>query len=281
LKEKNAQTRQGAIMLIDTHCHLNMMVKEKFNVPLSEAELKAVGTIVKDAKKHQIDTIITIGTNLIEDNNCIEIAKRYPDVYATVGLHPNDCTANWRDDLAAIKTLLAKKKENKIVAIGECGLDFHWPNYNIQRQKKAFKAQIELAIEHNLALTIHTRDASEKTVQLLEKFKGQIKGVLHCFSENQTLADRIINLGLLLGIGSTITYPKNDQLRAIVKNTGLEKIVLETDAPWLPPQIARGKQNHPKHINTIAHYIADLKDVSFETVARQTTENAQQIFGLY
>lgn len=268
-------------MLIDTHCHLAMMVKKKFDTPLTEQELAAIYPIIKQAQQEQVTIIITVGTNLIDSKNSIAIAKRYPNVYATVGLHPKDCTVEWRNDLAGIKKLLKKKEENKIVAIGECGLDFHWPNYTIQRQKDALKAQIELALEHNLALTIHTRDAYEEMLQLLQEFKEQIKrGVLHCFSEDQIFANQILNLGLLLGIGGIITYPKNETLRTIVATTSLEKIVLETDAPFLPPQIVRGKQNHPKYITTIAHYIASLKGIPFKQIAQQTTINAKKIFNL-
>ncbi|TET06908.1 TatD family deoxyribonuclease [Candidatus Dependentiae bacterium] len=269
------------MMLIDTHCHLNMMVKHQFDTHLTKTELTKVGTIVQQAHTQHVTTIITVGTSLIESKNCIAIAKRYPHIYATVGLHPNDCTYRWRNDLAKIKELLKKKEENKIVGIGECGLDFHWPDYNAQRQKEAFKEQIELSLEHNLALIIHTRDAFEETLHVLEEFKGQLKcGVLHCFSADQACANQLINLGLLLGIGGIITYPKNNQLRKIVTNTSLEKIVLETDAPWLPPQIARGQKNHPQYINTISHYIADLKNVSFEQIAQQTTSNARTLFQL-
>jgi len=267
-------------MLIDTHCHLNMMVKKKFDIPLKENELKAVSIIVKDAKKHDVEKIITVGTNLIENNNCIEIAKRYSEVYATVGLHPTDCTATWRDDLKAIEELVKNKEKNKIVGIGECGLDFYWPNYNMQRQIDAFKAQIELALKYDLALTIHFRNASDETLHVLEEYKDHIKGVLHCFSENQLYAEKTIGFGLLLGIGGVITYPKNEELRSIVKNIPIETIVLETDAPWLPPQIARGKQNHPKYINTIAHFIAELRNVSFEQVTQQTTANARALFNI-
>lgn len=268
-------------MLVDTHCHLNMMVKEKFGIPLSTAELDSIGTIVKDAKEHQVEIIITVGTNLVESQNSIEIAKRYPDVYATVGIHPTDATEDWRNELAKTTQLLEEKEKNKIVAIGECGLDFYWPGYNVQQQKDLFKAQIELALEHDLALTIHTRDASDETLRSLEEFKGQIKrGVLHCFGLDQAYANQLIELGLVLGIGGIITYPKNEQLQEIVKTIDLKNVVLETDAPWLPPQSARGKQNHPKYISEIAHFIANLRGISFDQVAQQTTENAKRVFAL-
>jgi len=267
-------------MLIDTHCHLNMMVKKKFDTILTNTELRKIAPIIKQAKEHDVGHMITVGTTIIENHNCIEIAQHYPTVSATVGIHPTDCRTEWQKNLKLIDELLKNKEKNKIIAVGECGLDFYWPGYSIQNQKDLFKAQIELSLEHNLALTIHTRNASEETLKILEEFKGQIKGVLHCFSENIEYAHQIIDIGLLLGIGAIITYPKNNQLREVIKEIPLEKIVLETDAPWLPPQSIRGKQNNPKYINEIAHYIADLKQVTFAEISEKTTDNALSIFNI-
>ncbi|HZW61207.1 MAG TPA: TatD family hydrolase, partial [Candidatus Babeliales bacterium] len=176
---------------------------------------------------------------------------------------------------------IKQAEKNKIVAIGECGLDRHYPDYNIQRQYDAFKAQIEIALEYDLALIVHTRDAGQETLRSLEEFKGQIKrGVIHCFSEDQYFADEVLKMGFVIGIGGTLTYLKNDTLRSIAKTIALEKIVLETDAPFLPPQSMRGQQNHPRQIATVAQYLADLREQSFEEIGRQTTHNAQTLFAL-
>lgn len=268
-------------MLIDTHCHINMMVKTTFDVPLTDTEITQAQHIVDEAAAEDVRTIINVGTNLIESLNCVALAQRYTSIFAAVGIHPNDCTATWRDELRDIEVLIKKKNENKIVGIGECGLDMHYPDYNLPRQKDVFKAQIELALEHDLALIVHTRDAGDETMRALEEFKGQLKRcVIHCFSEGITFADFALEMGFVLGIGGAITYPKNNTLREVVQHVPLTSLVLETDAPFLPPQEIRGKQNNPAQIATIAAYIAQLLGISKEQVSSTTTTTAQQLFML-
>lgn len=268
-------------MLIDTHCHINMMIKKTFDQPLTEQEIESARIIISQAEQLDVSTIINVGTSLVESQNCIELAKKYARNFAVIGIHPNDLTSSWLDDFKELKSLMKKKEILKIVGIGETGLDRHYPDYNLQRQKDAFKAHIDLALEHNVGLVVHTRDAHEETLRCLEEYKGQIsRGIIHCFSEDQSFADTVISWNFALGIGGTITYPKNASLREVVVNTSLENMVLETDAPFLPPQIIRGKQNAPLYTRTVADYIAKLKDVSYENVATSTTKNAQRIFGL-
>ncbi len=267
-------------MFIDTHCHINMMVKNGFDVPLEPQDIMLAAPILNDAAAHNVKRIINVGTSLTESINCMLLAKAYPSVYAAIGIHPNDCAPSWRSELEHFKKFI-RVPENKVVAIGECGLDFHYPNYNMQLQKDAFKAQIELALEHNLGLVVHTRDAGDETLRSLEEFKGDItRGIIHCFSEDQAFATTVLAWGFSLGIGGTLTYPKNNALRAIVTNTPLNRIVLETDAPFLPPQSLRGKQNSPANIAIIAEYMAELKQVPVEQVARETTREAERIFAL-
>ena len=263
------------MFLIDTHCHINIMVKKDFDVSLMPAQNNEIQNIIKQAVDNDVSLIINVGTSLIESKNCITIAQQSPSVYAAIGIHPNDATSSWMSDFKELRALAKQKEEYKIVAIGECGLDMHYPDYNLQRQKDVFKAHIELALEHDLALLVHTRNAREETLRSLEEFKGQInRGVIHCFSEDQSFANTVIDWNFYLGIGGTITYPKNQALRDIVINTPLKNIVLETDAPFLPIQTMRGKQNHPLYIKNIAEYIAHLRQESLESVAQTTTENA-------
>lgn len=268
-------------MLIDTHCHINAMVKEKFDIPLEKEDFKKASNIVNQAKEWNVDCIINVGTSLIESKNCVALAKDFKKLYAVVGIHPNDLTSDWKKDLEEIKKLVKEKEKNKIVGIGEAGIDRHYPGYNLQQQKDAFKAQIELALENNLAIVVHSRDAYDETLYCIEEFAGQIeRGIIHCFSEDQAFADKAIEWNFVLGFGGTVTYPKNNELRNVASKISIDSIVLETDAPFLPPQIIRGKENHPKYIKTIAEFIAELRNVPFAEIEKETTKNALRVFNI-
>src|ERR1700687_6130808 len=146
-------------MLVDTHCHLNMMVKKDFDVPLTTKQITDASHIADQAREIGITAIVNVGTSLIESKNCVALAKAIKQVFATVGIHPNDCTDQWKQELKELASLLKEKETNKIVGIGECGIDRHYTGYNLQRQTDAFKAQIELALSHNVGLVVHSRDA--------------------------------------------------------------------------------------------------------------------------
>ena len=264
--------------LIDTHCHINMMIKSAFDTPLNKNTLPQAQVIIQQAREQNVDIIINVGTRSIENENCILLAHSFEEVFATVGIHPND-SDTWKEDFELLKKWCSDKEKNKIVGIGECGIDMHYPNYNFNLQRDAFKAQIELTLEHDLALVIHSRDAYEETLRILEEYKhNHLRAVMHCFSYDQPFAHTVIEWNYMLGIGGTITYPKNQILRDVVRNVSLTNIVLETDAPFLPPQTIRGKQNHPQEIATIAHYIAQLRNEDFNSIAQKTTTNALNLF---
>lgn len=268
-------------MLVDTHCHLNLMVKKTFDTPLPEDYQALASPILSAATAQQVTKILNVGTSLVESQNCVALARAFPHCYATIGIHPNDLTADWPSDLRQLEQLLQDKNGNKIVGIGECGLDRHYPDFNLPRQIAGFKAQIELALAYNLALSIHSRDAYDETLRILEEYRSEtnLRGVLHCFSADQAFADQVISWNFVLGIGGTLTYPKNQALRAIAQRVALKDIVLETDAPYLPPQVIRGQQNSPQQIRTICAYLAELRQVDFDTVAQATTANVQRVFG--
>jgi len=258
------------------------MIKNKFNVPLAASQMPAGQQIAQEAEQFGVTYIINVGTSVVESENCIMLARHIKNNYATVGIHPNDCSKNWLNDFKKIEKFTENKKKHNIIGVGETGLDYHYPNHNKQRQKDAFKAHVELSLEHQLPLVIHTRDAGNDTLEILQPYKKEnIKGVFHCFSQDQTFANYAINeLNFLIGIGGVVTYPKNDQLRNIVATIGLDNIILETDAPYMPPQIIRGKKNHPKYIRTIAEYLAGFLESDFKTVEKKTTENALELFAL-
>ena len=263
-------------MLVDTHCHLNMMVKKDFDVLLDLSLMPKVQKIVDDAAKNKVDRIINVGTSLIESKNSFLIAQHIPTVYATIGIHPNDCTSEWKKDFEELKKMITHEK---VVGIGETGIDRHYPDFDLERQTDAFRAQIELALEHKKALVIHSRDAYDETLRVLEEYnKEGIRGVMHCFSYDQNFADNAIEWGFVIGIGGTITYPKNEEFRKVAQTIQLENIVLETDAPFLPIQSMRGEKNHPKYIKEIAEFLGDLRKITFEEIARETTKNAMKLF---
>lgn len=269
-------------MFVDTHCHINMMIKKTFDVPLASTYYHDAQTIIQAAHNVGVTTIINVGTSAIESTNCVTLAKSFSNVYATIGTHPNDAQNDWKNDILLYKKFLQNKTDNKIIGIGEVGLDYHYPQYHKQRQYDVFRAQIELALEYNLALIIHTRDAGAEVLTILDEYKKhkELRGIIHCFSEDHAFATYALSIGFMLGIGGTLTYPKNDMLRDIVMQTPLEKLVLETDAPFLPPQSLRGKQNTPANIPLIAQAIAHIKNQEVMVVARTTTHTVQSLFHL-
>lgn len=268
-------------MLIDTHGHINMMVKEPFDRLLTNDELAAADAIMQESIQHGVTTIINVGTSVVESENCMALAKTYPSMFATIGIHPNDCTAAWRIDVTTLQKYAHRAHDHNIVGIGEIGLDRHYKDYNLPRQKDAFRAQIELALEYDLAIVIHSREARDETLHLLSEYKGSIsRGIIHCFCEDLDFAIEAIAMGFSIGLGGTITYPKNTILRTVATSIPLERIVLETDAPFLAPQTLRGQPNHPKNIRIIAEYLAQLRGKSLEAIATQTTANAAHIFKL-
>lgn len=272
--------------MVDTHCHLNIMVRnftenETF-IPFNSEELKICHAILMQAQTHQVTSIINVGTNFAESLLCVELAKHFSNCFATLGIHPNDATISWLKDLEKFKELLQQKTHLKIVGIGECGIDKHYPNFDLKLQQDVFHAQIQQALKHNLALVIHSRDADEETYQALAQYRGEknFRGTIHCFSSNEMYAQKYLDLGFVLGFGGTVTYPKNETLRNVVKMIPLEKIVLETDAPFLPPQSVRGTKNNPANIKIIAEFIANIRGENFETVAQVTDQTSRKLFGL-
>jgi TatD DNase family protein len=268
------------LTFIDSHSHINLLVKTDFDRLLSNQELQAAQILLTELAQNNLQ-VINVGTSLTESINCLAISNLEPNIAkAAVGIHPNDITNNWFNDLQHIEKLIIDNgSNNQIVAIGECGYDKHYPNYDIQLQKECFEEQVKLALKYNKALIIHTRDAKNETLTTLEKYKDQVKKlVIHCFSEDEEFADLVTSWGYYLGIGGTLTYPKNELLRKIVKKHGIGKIILETDSPYLAPQIIRGKVNTPLNIPIVAKYLADLLEIEIEDVAKTTSINCKNLF---
>lgn len=267
-------------MFIDTHCHLNMIAKKEFDKVLTSDDLKKIFSVVDNAKKNNVTKIITIGTSLIESQNSILIAKEFFNVFAAIGIHPCDCSLDWKSDFIEIKKYLKQKEDNKIVGIGETGLDFFHRPFDKQRQIDAFKSHIELALTYDVPIIVHVRDSSQEVLAVLEEYKNEVKGVIHCFLHKKDFADIVLDWGFYIGLNAPTGYPKNQWFRDLIPGFDINKILLETDAPFLPPQELRGKQNLPEYIPLFAKIIADLIGIKVEEFGRITSANAERLFGI-
>lgn len=266
-------------MLVDSHSHLAN--------PFYQNNLD---TIITDALQNDVRRIITIGCSLLEARASIEIAEKYPEVFAAIGLYPRDSKDDPESGLPLtekLKTIEELSKSPKVVGIGECGLDFsqaHHEEIDVSHtdQIERFERQILLAGKLEKPLIIHSRNAVEETIGTIRNYQKPVKAVWHCFSESLEVAEKVLNLGLNISFTGNITYPKNLALREAVKFTPIEKIMIETDSPYLIPQAARNaggvKFNSPQYVKMIAEEIASIKGISFDEVASKTTSNAQSFF---
>lgn len=251
-------------MLIDTHLHLST---EDYH----EDEIKDV---LKQARENHVEKYIVSGCSKSEIKNILNLHAHTDNIYFALGYHPKFADVINKKSIEILKNLLSF---DKVVAVGEIGLDYHYNKENKKRQKIIFMEQLKLAEELNLPVVIHSRDSIEDTYNVLSKF--HVRGVIHCFSGSYEMAEKFIKLGFYLGIGGVITF-KNSKLKHVVEKIGLEHIVLETDSPYLSPEPYRGKKNGPKNIYYIASFLADLFDISIEEVAEITTKNATTLFDL-
>lgn len=249
-------------MFIDTHCHLSVDDYDDIDVVIKNNLEAGVGKIIVSA--------CTRNTFL----EAVDLAKKYDSVYLTLGLHPSEASIFTNDDLDELSSLI---KLDKVVGIGEIGLDYHYGKDDALLQKDLFERQLSLAKNNNLPVVIHSRDAVNDTIEILKKY--DVKGVIHCFSGSIETADVYVKMGYKLGIGGVVTF-KNSNLYKVVEHVGLENIVLETDAPYLTPAPYRGKQNSSKYIPLIAEKIGNILGVSALDVADVTTATACNLFDL-
>ncbi len=266
-------------MLIDTHCHIDAVIFQKPRQVMTDEHLVLAKQIVQDAEDLGVTKILNVGCDLQSSANSILLAENFENVFATVGLHPTDCNIDWKAEFLEIKKLFNQKRSAKIVAIGEIGLDFYHKPFNKQNQIDALLAQMDLAFENNLPISFHVRDAADDLLKVIEPFRKDLRAVIHCFQQSLDFAKVVTGWGFKIGIDGPINYPKNGEMREIVKSIGLQHIVLETDAPFLPPQQFRGKWNHPKNTLIIAQELASLFNLKLEDVAKITSKNAQDLFG--
>ena len=248
-------------MFIDTHCHL------------SKDDYEDLDKVIKDSEANDVKYLIVSGFDRKSIKETIEIASNYENVYLSLGYHPSEADITTAEDLNNLEDII--KSNKKVLAIGEIGLDYHWVKDNKEKQIILFKKQIELAKKYDLPLVIHSRDAFQDTYDILKE--ANYKGVIHCFSGNKENAKMYTDIGFYLGIGGVITF-KNTNLKETIMDIPRDKILLETDAPYLAPTPHRGEKNESKYIPIIAQEIANLLNISIDEVAIITTQNASKMF---
>jgi len=249
-------------MFTDTHCHLY----SEYYDNLEE--------IFKESKSNNVVRYISDGCDMKSNKEMIELSKKYNEIYITLGIHPENADSYNEDDLKYIENNL---KTEKVIAIGEIGLDYFYTKENKDIQKKLLESQLKLAEEYNMPVVIHSREATQDTIDILKKYK--LKGVIHSFTGSLEVAKIYIKMGYVLGVNGVITF-KNSNVKDIIKEVGLENIILETDSPYLTPHPYRGKQNSPKYIKEIAEFVARLYGISIEELAKITNDNIKRIFDI-
>jgi TatD DNase family protein len=253
-------------MLIDSHCHLEF--------PDLQREIDAV---VARAAAAGIARMVTISTRVRRHDTLLAITERFAPVYCSVGTHPHHAAEESDVTLAELRDRAARPK---VVAIGEAGLDYFYDRSPRDVQERVFRTHIAAARESGLPLVIHTRDADADMIRILEDETADrsFTAVLHCFSSGRELAERAIALGHYISFTGILTYKKSDELRAIAASLPADRIMVETDSPYLAPQSRRGKRNEPAYVVETAQMLADTRGVSFDTIARETTDNFFRLF---
>ena len=252
----------------DTHAHLN---DEKFDLDREE--------VIEKIYNAGVTRCIDIGCDIETSKKAIQMAKKYDFIYCAIGIHPEEIPQDeeelWKA-LSEIKKLALKN--NKVVAIGEIGLDYYWRQDNKEMQKVAFIKQIELANELNLPISVHTRDSIDDTIAIIRKYKVKSSGVLHCCPFNPELVKHGLENGFYIAFGGTSTFKNSKNAREIIKNVPLDKMLIETDSPYLAPEPLRGKRNDPSNLKYIVEKIAEFREVSPEIISKNTYENAKKLF---
>jgi TatD DNase family protein len=256
-------------MLIDSHCHLGML-------DLS-ADGGDLGKPIKRAIEAGVRHLITVGVDISSSKQCITWAKEYLNVSATVGVHPSDV----KDDTYSREELLALAQHEEVVAVGETGLDYLYPNQNRANMQIAFRQHIQVARAAHKPLVIHTREAQMDTMKIMqEEGADQVGGVMHCFTESIEMAEQAMELGFYISFSGIVTFKNAKNVQEIAKAVPLERMLVETDSPYLAPMPNRGKKNEPAYLRFVAEYLADLKGVSYDNLIAATGKNCCDLFKL-
>ena len=264
----NANTKAH---LIDSHCHLNY-----------DYSPKSLDDILREANEAGVSHLVTIGTDLPSITEIQAISQRYDSVFHTIGVHPHDVHTLAEDD---IKQLRKAAQHPKCRAIGEIGLDYHYDHSPRDQQTHWLNRQLDLALELKVPLVIHSREGEDDLLLALKRYTselapGAIPGIIHCFSGTSEFGLKCIEMGFYISFSGILTFKKADEIRAAAESYPLEKLLVETDSPFLAPIPYRGKKCEPSMVTLTAHKLAEIKGVSIETVAEVTTQNAKRVFKL-
>ena len=241
-------------MIFDTHAHYD---DRQFEGDREE--------LLGSMPENGVELIVDAGSDIASWDKIEKLTDRYPFVYGAIGVHPDE---------------VGELDEEKMVAVGEIGLDYYWDKENRDLQKMWFIRQLELARQLDLPVIIHSREAAADTMEIMKQYAGELSGVIHCFSYSLEQAREYVKMGFYLGIGGVVTFKNAKKLKEVVQEIPLEALVLETDSPYLAPVPNRGKRNSSLNLVYVAEEIAGLKGISYEEVVRQTTENAKKLYRL-
>lgn len=254
-------------MLFDTHVHLNA---DQYEEDLQE--------VIDRARKDKVENMVVVGFDRKTINRAMELVEKYDFLYAAVGWHPVDAIDMTDEDLAWIEDLASHEK---VVAIGEMGLDYHWDKSPKEVQKEVFRRQIHLAKKVKLPIIIHNRDATADVVEILrEEEAKEVGGIMHCFTGSLEVAKECMEMNFFISFGGPVTFKNAKKPKEVVKEISMEKLLIETDCPYLTPHPYRGKRNEPAYVRLVAEQVAELKNMTIEEVAEKTTANAKKLFGI-
>lgn len=256
-------------MFVDSHCHPYMLDLSDYGNDFD--------AWLSDTKASGVDALICVAVDMNTAKQSISIAEKYDNIFASVGSHPSEKA---EDDLA-IETIVALAKHPKVVAIGETGLDYYYNKDNLAVMRNRFRDHIRAAKLANKPLIIHTRDARKDTIEIMQAENADaVGGVMHCFTESMEMAEAAMALGFYISFSGIVTFKNAKELQAVATAVPLEKMLIETDAPYLAPVPYRGKQNESKYVRHVAEKIAELKQIDVETVAQVTAQNCRSLFGM-
>jgi TatD DNase family protein len=254
-------------MIFDTHAHYD---DEQFDIDREE--------LIDSLKEYGIGNVVDIGASISSSKAAVELSHRYDFFYAAVGVHPSEVEELNDENISEIIEL---SRDDKCVAIGEIGLDYHWPDPAPKLQQIWFRKQLDIARREKLPVIIHSRDAAQDTLSIMEEENAQeIGGVVHCFSYSKEIAKKCVDMGFYIGIGGVLTFKNARKMVEVVEQTPLERILLETDCPYLAPEPFRGKRNSSQYLPYVVTKMAQIKGVSEEEVIRITEENARKMYRL-